>query len=292
MRITDHMIFSQASRDVGRQRSSLYSLQSQAATGKKFGSIQEDPVGAERVRLLREAREAAIHYGKNITRSKTQLDAADAALGEGANLLIRAKEVAMAMGTETVSAEQRLIVASEIDSIFTSMVNLSNTQAAGENVFGGFQNQSSPFQSDGTYVGDSGVKEVDVGPDSRQVVNVSGEEAFTVVGGIDIFVEIDNLRVALQTNNVAGIQNGIDTMDQALLQVTRVRTDAGLKLNQLDVAESVRTQIEDSLIKEESSVIDIDPVKVFLELNETAKALQDALGVSSKVTSSSLLSSF
>lgn len=268
----------------------MYTLQEQAATGKKFQTIDADPVSAERVRMLREAKEAALHYETNITRSKTQLDTADTALDEATNLLIRAKEIALAMGNETTAAPERSISAQEIVSLYDSMLNVANTEAAGEFIFAGFMTNTRPFQPNGTYVGDSNLKEVDVGPSSRAVVGVSGENTFTVAGGIDVFGELEALRVALLADDDVGIQTAIGTLDSCLQQVTRSRTDVGLKLNRLDVSENVRQTLEDSLTKEESSVIDIDPVDTFMHLNETASALQEAMSVAQKVTSNTLLS--
>ena len=291
MRITDHMTYRQALADVQRQRTLAFELQAQAGSGKKFQSISEDPVGAERVRLLRSSNEAIDHYQDNITRSKTQLDAADTALEESTNIVIRAKELALAMANETTSPEQRQIAADEIDSLFASLVTVANTKAAGEFIFGGFQTDTQPFQTDGTYVGDSGMKEVEVGPSQRLTVSSSGENAFTAAGGTDAFAELDALRTALNADNTAGIQNAVGTLDSVLTQITTARTDAGLKLNQLSVASNVCTRIGDSLTKEESGVIDTDTTQVFLDLNETTTALQYALAVSKKMTDTSLLSS-
>jgi flagellar hook-associated protein 3 FlgL len=291
MRITDHMTYRQAMQDVQRQRTAAYTLQSQAGTGKKFDSISEDPVGAERVRLLRASKEAIGHNQDNITRSKTQLDAADGALDEATSIVIRAKELALAMANETTSPEQRQIASEELDSLFSSLVTVANTKAAGEYVFGGYQTDAPPFQDDGTYVGDSGMKEVEVGPSQRLVVNVSGENAFTAAGGTDVFAEFQALSTALAADDTTGIQNAVGTLDDVLTQITSARTDAGLKLNQLDVASNVATRIGDSLTKEESEVIDIDTVEVFLDLNETVTALQYAVSVSEKLTQTSLLSS-
>ncbi len=289
MRITERMVFRQATIDVTSLRSRLFELQRQGTTGKKFHSLQEEPTSAERIRILRSAREATLHYEKNITRSRTQLDTADASLEEATNIIIRAKEIALSMGTNTVSGDERNIVAEEARSLFESMLSVANTQAAGEFVFGGFQTDQRPFQSDGSYIGDNGVKEVDVGPNAKLAVNVSGETAFTIAGGTDILGELDALRQALATNDVLGIQGAIDTMDQALDQITIARTGAGLKLNQLDVAQGVRNRLEDSLRSEESQLIDIDPVEVFLDLNATMRALEDAISVSQKVTNTSVL---
>jgi flagellar hook-associated protein 3 FlgL len=290
MRITDHMTYRQAARDVQRQRTAAYELQAQAASGKKFQSISEDPVGAERVRLLRSSKEAITHYQENITRSKTQLDSADGALDEATSIVVRAKEISMAMANETTSPEQRQIAADEIASLFSSLVTVANTRAAGEYIFGGYQTDAPPFQSDGTYDGDSGMKEVEVGPSQRLTVNVSGEDAFTASGGLDVFGELQALQTALNADDTAGIQNAVGTLDDALTQITSARTDAGLKLNQLDVAGNVCTRISDSLTTEESGVIDTDTVQVFLDLNETTSALENAIAVSRKMMDVSLMS--
>ncbi len=290
MRVTDKVVYRQAIYDVSNIRSRLFDLQRQGATGKRFQSIEQDPTSAERIRMLQEAKQSMLHYGDNITRSKTQLEAADSALDEASNVIIRAKELAIAAATATVSADQRTIVAQEVQSLYESMLNVANTKAAGEYVFGGFLTDQKPFQSTGLFIGNNGSKEVDVGPNSRIEVNVSGAEAFTAAGGIDLFAALDDLRNALATNNVAGIQAGIDTMEQALTQISSARTDAGLKLNRLDVASSVRDRMEDSITTETSQYIDADSVEVYMGLTATTSALQAAIEVSQKVTNTSILS--
>lgn len=289
MRVTDRMVFRQSIFDIGNKRNELYLLQRQGSSQKQFQELEEDPIAAERIRLLREAKQATLHFEKNITRSHTQLEAADEALGEATNAAIRAKELALAASNEVWTPAQRAIIADEVDSLFKSMVGVANTKAAGEYVFGGYLTDQRPFQDDGTFIGNDSYKEVDVGPNARQVVNVSGARAFTITGGTDVFASLDNLRVALRANDLAGIRTEIDSLDNIVDQLARGRTDSGLKLNQLEVASAVRDRLEDSLTKEESRLIDIDPVKVFLEMNETSKALQDALTVSQRVTSTSIL---
>jgi flagellar hook-associated protein 3 FlgL len=289
MRVTDKVVYRQSIYDVSKIRSELFSLQRQGATGKKFHSIEEDPTSAERLRMLQEAKESTLHYADNITRSRTQLSAADSALDEASTIVVRAKELAVAAASETLSAEQRDIISQEVQSLHESLVVAANTKAAGEFIFGGFLTDTAPFQSDGSYIGDNGSKEVDVGPSSRLEVNVSGANAFTAAGGIDIFAEVENLRAALAADNIPGIRTAIDSMDQALTQISAARTDTGLKLNRLDVASAVRDRLEDSITYEASQYIDIDSVEVFLELNATTSALQSAVSVSQKVSNTSIL---
>ncbi|MBN2803454.1 MAG: flagellar hook-associated protein FlgL [Deltaproteobacteria bacterium] len=288
MRVTDSIVYRQINTELSRKRSNLFSLQEQGTTGLKFQSIDEDPTSAERVRLLTESLEAAKHYEKNINRSRIPLEAGDSALEQSTELLKRAKELALAMSNDTVSASERAIVAGEVQSLYDTMLELANTKAGGEYVFSGFSTDTQPFLTDGTFVGDTGVKQVDVGPNSQLNVNLDGAQAFTAAGGIDIFAELDTLVTALQTNDVATVRNQLTAMDSGLNQVVEARTRAGLKLNQLDVASSVRDRIEDSVVAEKSQIIDIDPVKVFMDMQAESKSLEDALAVSQKVMSISI----
>lgn len=290
MRVTDKVVYRQSIYDVSKIRAELFKLQRQGSTGKQFHSIEEDPTSAERIRMLQEAKQATLHYKDNITRSRTQLSAADAALDEATNIVIRAKELAISASTATISAEQRTIIGQEVQSLYESMLTAANTRAAGEYIFGGFLTNQRPFMDDGTFIGNDGSKRVDVGPNSQIEVNVSGADAFTAAGGLDIFTELDNLRIALETNDLNGIRAGIDSMEQALTQISSARTDVGLKLNRLDVASSVRDRLEDSISYEESQYIDIDSVKTYMQLNATTSALQSAIEVSQKVTNTSILS--
>ena len=283
------MVYGQAIYDVSNIRSRLLTLQQQGASGKKIQSIEEDPSAAARIRILQEAQQATLHYEDNITRSKTQLSAADSALDEVSTAVIRAKELALAASSETVSAEQRTIMAQEVQSLFETIVNAANTQAAGEYIFGGFLTDQRPFLDDGTFIGNDGSKEVDVGPNSRIEVNVSGADAFTIAGGMDIFVALDDLKTALEINDLTGIQTGLDNMDQALTQISSARTDVGLKLNRLEVAGSVRDRLEDSITEEMSMYMDIDSVEVYLDISATTTALQSAIEVSQIMTNTSIL---
>ncbi len=289
MRITERMVFRQSTQDISALRGKLFNLQQQAISGKRIGRVEDDPVAAERVRLVRSAREAAEHHQRNIVRSQTQLNSVDGALGEGTNILIRAKELALAMSNGTVGPEERAMVAAEAASLYESMLNVANTKVAGEYVFGGFSTETIPFLNDGTFVGNDGRKEVDVGSNARVVVNVSGRDAFTAAGGVDILAELDNLYQALNNNDVNGISNAVDFIDQAINQIVNVRTDAGLKLNQLDMAYKLNEKFNEDCLSQESQLIDSDAVEVFLNINATLQALEDAMTVSQKVTSISML---
>jgi flagellar hook-associated protein 3 FlgL len=282
-------MLSMATRDIQRQSAEVYSLQQQAISGRRVQRIQDDPAAAARYRLICEAKSASEDHARNITLSRTNLEAADSALSEAGNLILRAKEIAVAMATDTMSAEERQVAAQEVESLYRAMLGLANTKVAGEFIFAGYSTDQRPFLADGTYVGDDGVKRVEVGQGATAEVSVSGSEAFTAAGGADIFGALEDLRQGLLADDVPAITASIDVMDDAQTQLISARADAGLKANGLDVAEAVRARLEDTLLAEASDLVDIDAVGVFLSLNAAMNSLQQAITVSSQLARTSLL---
>jgi len=289
MRVTERQMLNLATRDVQRKSAQVYSLQRQAISGRRVQQIQDDPAAAARYRLIREAQSASEDHARNITLSRTSLEAADSALSEAGNLILRAKEISVAMGTGTMSAEERQVAAQEVASLYQAMLGLANTKVAGEYIFAGYSTDQRPFLADGSYVGDDGVKRVVVGQGAAVEVSVSGSEAFTAAGGVDVFGALEDLRQALLTDDVPTIVASIDVMDDVQTQLISARADAGLKANGLDVAEAVRARLEDTLLAEASDLVDIDSVEVFLSLNAATNSLQQAITVSSQLVGTSML---
>lgn len=107
--------------------------------------------------------------------------------------------------------------------------------------------------------------------------------------GVDIVQEIDNLIVAMGTNDVTGIQNAIGTMDTALSQVLTARGEIGARMNRVENARSVLTDMDLNLNSIISQKQDVDFMKVMSELTKQQTAFQATLSASAKVTQMSLL---
>jgi len=139
------------------------------------------------------------------------------------------------------------------------------------------------------YDGDSGTIEVGIDEMRRMQANITGDSVFKVAGGVDILKELHSLKVALETNDLAGIDTAIGTMDTALDQVVGGRTKAGTRLNEIDLKMEDMANFKLNVLTRISDVEDIDLAQAITEMTEMQSAYHAALGASAKLSQMSLL---
>src|SRR5207244_7991884 len=76
------------------------------------------------------------------------------------------------------SSQAPLALASQVDGIRQTLINVANTRYLGRPVFGGTTAGTQAYDSTGTYVGDSGTVARTVGDGVRVRVDTSGPAAF------------------------------------------------------------------------------------------------------------------
>jgi hypothetical protein len=133
--------------------------------------------------------------------------------------------------TGTQTSQTRVALAQQVQAIQSQLISLANTQVGNTYVFGGDAPQSVPYTADTNNpdVG-GGVVEQTVTQASRQIedplgntfsVDLTAQQIFDdqnpdgTPASDNVFVAVNQLRVALQNNDVNGIQNSIDAITQA-----------------------------------------------------------------------------
>jgi flagellar hook-associated protein 3 FlgL len=178
MRITDKMTQAQVLKNIQKNRSELATLQNQAATGKKLLNPSDDPTGAAKVLTNRTEERNLQQFEKNIFFAKNFLETTESTLGQLADSLIRAKELALQAASDTVGAPQRSMIGSEVQQIRSSILEMSNRRAGERYLFGGFKTQTPPFTKDGEYAGDDGEMKIQNQKGSFVAMNLSGNRVF------------------------------------------------------------------------------------------------------------------
>ena len=104
----------------------------------------------------------------NIDYGSLRLQQAEIALSEGSSILVRVKELAIAMSNDTMNAEQRLGAATEVSELRQSLIDLASTKQNDEYVFANIEHNDGPRGQHGrvTYDVDlfSDVREVEIDP--------------------------------------------------------------------------------------------------------------------------------
>lgn len=179
MRIADKMTHEKVNTNLLKNRTEMAELQHQAASQKRVNKPSDDPEAASRALSVRKEHSWAQQFLKNLNHSRSLLNFTDDSLGDLTELLIRAKELAVAQANDAAAnSTTRQVVASEVAQLSREVVNIGNRKLGDRFLFGGFQTTRAPFASDGTYHGDGGQMSLQVGAQSQILMNIPGSQVF------------------------------------------------------------------------------------------------------------------
>lgn len=107
--------------------------------------------------------------------------------------------------------------------------------------------------------------------------------------GINVFEVIDGLKISLKANDKAGVQDSLDSLDQALAQVVLGRSQLGSRVTTLDqtLLSLQRGEVDAKMVKSQAE--DVDAFELVNEMNRAENTLKTALQTSGKLLQSSLL---
>lgn len=296
MRITQQMLYQTALNDLQASLQQLAKLQTQAATGKRINRPGDDPFATEKALSFRariQAGESALH---SINMSLDWLTATEKALGDLGDILTRTEALALRGASESLGADGREALATEVDGILEQVVGIANTRHNDQYLFSGFQTDAAPFDitrdpttgqiTTATYVGDAGRIERKVEPGSTMAINVVGDSLFG-----DAFAALIDLRDGLQagTFNVDDVAAAMTDVQTARDAAFDVRAAVGTKIRRLDTTAERLASRQTDLRALLSQFEDADLTEVISRLTQQQFLYQSALAVSGQVLKTSLI---
>ncbi len=293
MRITHRMIAESVNINLQQGLASLDQRSRQLSTGKTFSRPSGDPVGTNRVMRYREAVSQNERYLLNISEAKGWLQATEAALMEGLDVLQRVRELSI-YGADGALAEAELhSIAEEVSEFYRHLVGVGNTEFNGLYIFGGHCTGTPPYREGPAgleYCGDSGERRLEISPHQELVMNLHGRRAFGETG---LMEAVSGVCSALQSGDrdslggaaLGEISEGIDLLLERLSEV-------GARFNRLEAM--AHTLAEEKLHLREmlSHVEDIDFAGAMVEYNMEAYAYRAALATAVQVLQPNLLDYF
>ena len=179
------------------QQQQIADTQQQLASGRRVLRPSDDPAGATRILTLRESVATLQQYNENINLATNRLQIEESALISAGDLLQRARELAIQANNATQTNETRAGAAVEIQGILDGLLGAANTRDSNnEYIFAGFRTSAPPFVATGNtfnYVGDQGVRDVQIGASRQVAVGDSGERVFfDIANGNGLFATSAN----------------------------------------------------------------------------------------------------
>jgi flagellar hook-associated protein 3 FlgL len=285
MRITHGMVQENLLRNISSDFSRLAQVQRQVATGKRIHTVSDDPVSALQTMRAASGMRAVEQHRRNGSSVRARLDAEESVLTQMTDLLARGRELAALSATSTTSAQSMAGIKAEVEAILEQVIQMGNTTVNGEFIFAGHQTHVPAFQSDGTYDGDAGTHEAQIGTAYRIQSNHTGDELLV---SSNVISGLEALRDALDGSDNSAAANSLNDLDTAFSNVQTLLAEVGSRIRQLDVAAQNLDALDTSLTATRQAAEEIDLEDAVVKLFGLQTTLQAALASTAKVLSTNL----
>lgn len=299
---------------LGRTKSKVEDLQLKGTSLKKINKPSDNPLGNIQFLGIQNRDDYNEQYLRNANKAVSRLNAAEDALTQLSEVILRAKELAVAQASDIYDERARSNVASEIRELRNQALALANKREGVRYIFGGFSSLKPPFSSDGKYHGDNNYLTLEVAKDFFVPIALPGNEVFfsskqtealsrdpirefeevkqTVEqgrylaslakmqddfsSGNGIFANLDSFATALENNDGNTIKNLLEKFDDNLDRVVTMRTKIGaLHQNVAGATESIGLEkINNAETK--SKIMDEDIAELFSEITKQNAVLKTA----------------
>jgi flagellar hook-associated protein 3 FlgL len=311
MRVTENTNYDTVRESIRRSKERMEGLQFQSATTKKINQPSDDPIAAAKLLELRTDRVNNEQFQMNVRIAEGFLSNTDHALADLAEIVLRAKEIAINQSSAPSSSEDsRQGVSEEVTQLYQQAVATANRRVGERFIFGGYQTRRPPIEADGTYVGDDGKMMVEIGHDVFVSINVPGLEAFNShpqelkkeqspyglpqedsenLENVNLFDELQNFRIGLMTGDLEAIRNTLERFDLIHSKLIATRSKVGSRLQGIHASsQSIeRHNITQALLS--SSLEDADMAQVVSDLGKEESIFRSSLASAKRLVQPTLL---
>jgi flagellar hook-associated protein 3 FlgL len=291
MRVTQNTISNHVLENLQVIQQRQDQLEQESSTGLKVSAIGDDPITSQQILKLKSQTAQSNQYARNITSGTSMLTMATSAMSSMTNTLTSLKQLAIQMSTATNNDSARAAGVLQLQQMKSQMVALGNTQLNGKYIFGGFKNDTPPFDATtGAFTGTTDATSLEIAPGSSVPVTYSGGTLIAGAGGgTDIMGIFDNLIAAVGSGNLTAVQGQLGAIDSAATQITSAQAVVGASMNRLSTASSVASDMNIATSQVLSSIQDADFTQVVSDLSKQQTAYQAAIAASAKISQVSLL---
>ena len=145
MRVADQQMYNTLLGNLQRSRLQMLTSQEQVSSQRRVSTPEDDPSSYGQIVLDKSALSQTKQWIRNIDFGTSRVNAADQALGQVQTLITRVRELTIQASSDTTSAEGRQSIAKEVRQLQRQLVQLGNTEVAGQAVFGGTKTNVTPY---------------------------------------------------------------------------------------------------------------------------------------------------
>lgn len=163
---------------LNKTKAKVEDLQLKGSTLKSITKPSDNPVSNVEAMSISSAMSDNQQYLKNADFALLNLNVTEKSLEELTNIIIKAKEIAVAQSSDFFNADVRKNIANEVQQLYNQALAISNKKVGLKYIFSGTSTLTMPFDSLGNYHGDHGHISLEVSRNFFAPINLSGEEVF------------------------------------------------------------------------------------------------------------------
>jgi flagellar hook-associated protein 3 FlgL len=264
------------------------------ATGKSVNQPSDNPAAS--AALVQNQIETADvdQYTQNVSSASSQVEAASSALSNVVSLLNKAISDGTEGANGTTSASALQSLATDVQTILSSVVSQANSSFEGSYLFGGTATNNTPFTANGAaptgyqYNGNTDQNSVAIGDNQSIQVNLPGSQIFTNASA-NVLGSLGQLVTALQGGNSAQIATATSAVTSSLNYVSQQQEFYGNADAQLSSQTTFLQQETVSLTSQQTTLSGVNLAQAATNLSQAETDNSAALAAAAKVMPQTLL---
>ncbi len=257
----------------------LQRTQGELASGKRVLNPSDDPIAASQIMTIQSELSRIETLQKNANHAYSELSLAESTGGGVRDALQRVRELAVRGNNDALGAEEKAIIAAEIEGLRIQIMSLANSKSAsGEYIFAGFASNQEAYTEDNgviSYQGDDNAREVNLSASTTIKTRLSGTQIFGA-DGAGLFDALISLSASLRSNDRLSFETAFNALDKSMSTVSEARSSLGIRLNQVGEQQSLNEGFNLQLTKALSGLEDLDYARAISEMNLQMMALEAA----------------
>ncbi len=181
MRVTQKILTDRSMQNLNNILSRVLRTQDMLTSGKAISRPSDDPVRFNQVLSLRTSIEKLDQYTSNVEDGINWLNLVDESLNSVSGVLGKVRTLVLQGANGTLTAEDREMIATEIEAYLEEIIGTANTSYAGRQLFSGTQTLTVPFsRKEGviSYNGDNGSIVLEIENNTTLAIGFPGDEVF------------------------------------------------------------------------------------------------------------------
>lgn len=260
-------------RDISRR---FEKAQREVSSGRRINQVSDAPDQISGLLQIRTELNQTQQIRANLGRVKTEVDTGEQTLQAAAKVMDRAASLGTQGANGTQSADQRRIIAGEVEALMQQMTGLTGAKVEGRYIFSGDADTQAPYTLDlslddpySNYSGGAATRQVMHPTGALFSVSKTAEEIFDNPDPSKNVLDVMNhLRLALRNNDDAAISAALDQIGTAGVHLNNELAFYGTVQDRVAEATDFAYKQELRLKTQISNIEDTDMTAAILALNQ------------------------